>query len=106
MTGAPGQRTNDELVATLNVPVGLNATGDGFTQHYFDSRGVVRVYAMTLNETTWQLPRETPDCTPLEFGQRFSGLISADGLTREGTWKIRHDSTGEHDFDVRFRKVV
>ena len=25
------------------------AGGDGFTQHYFDSRGVVRLYAMTFD---------------------------------------------------------
>jgi hypothetical protein len=86
--------------------IGRNATGDGFTQHYFDSRGIVRVYAMTLNETTWHLHREAPDFTPLDFAQRFTGLISDDGPAIDGTWEIRHDnSTWEHDFLLTFRKV-
>ncbi|NGO13073.1 hypothetical protein G5C60_37100 [Streptomyces sp. HC44] len=32
-----------------------------YTQHYFDSRGVIRVYAMTFADGVWRLLRETPD---------------------------------------------
>ena len=35
--------------------------GEDFTQHYFDSRGVVRVYEMTFDGTRWELLREQPD---------------------------------------------
>lgn len=86
--------------------IGLNATEDGFTQHYFDSRGVLRVYDMTLDENVWRLRREAPDFTPLEFAQRFTGFISDDGLAVDGAWEIRRDnSTWNHDFVVRYRKV-
>ena len=36
--------------------------GDGaYTQHYFDSRGVARLYAMTLDDGVWTLSRTAPD---------------------------------------------
>ena len=37
------------------------AGGDGFTQHYFDSRGVVRLYAMRFDGREWTLERREPD---------------------------------------------
>jgi hypothetical protein len=86
--------------------ISLNATDDGFTQHYFDSRGVVRVYDMTLTKNVWRLGREDPDFTPLDFAQRFSGLIGDDGLTIDGAWEIRQDNvTWINDFVVTYRKV-
>jgi hypothetical protein len=33
----------------------IGAAGDDFTQYYFDSRGVVRTYAMTFDGRTWTL---------------------------------------------------
>jgi hypothetical protein len=41
-----------------------------YTQHYYDSRGVVRIYAMSLADGVWTLTRESPDFTPLDFRQR------------------------------------
>jgi hypothetical protein len=35
--------------------------GGTYTQHYFDSRGVVRIYAMTFDGRVWTLERTTPD---------------------------------------------
>ena len=34
---------------------------NSFVQHYFDSRGVVRIYQMTLDEHSWTLQRHEPD---------------------------------------------
>ena len=60
--------------ATVPVPeapdglclIGLDA-GDGYTQHYFDSRGIARVYAMTFDGRVWTLERRTADFTPLQL---------------------------------------
>ena len=41
-----------------------------YTQHYYDSRGVARLYAMSLAGGVWTLTRESPDFTPLDFRQR------------------------------------
>jgi hypothetical protein len=82
------------------------ADGDGYTQHYFDSRGVVRTYAMTFDGRIWTLARETPDFSPLDFAQRYTGTFEDDGTTIRGGWEICHDgTTWEHDFDLTYRKV-
>ena len=86
--------------------VGVAGDGDAYTQHYFDSRGVVRVYAMTFHDGVWTLLRDAPDFTPLDFWQRFTGEFSPDGGTIRGRWEISHDgSTWERDFDLTYRKV-
>jgi len=46
-----------------------------YPQHYYDSRGVVRLYAMTFADGVWTLTRELPDFTPLDFRQRFYGHV-------------------------------
>ena len=77
-----------------------------YTQHYFDSRGVVRLYAMTLADGVWTLTRESPDFTPLDFRQRFTGTFSEDGNTISGTWeKCLNGSDWEHDSALTYRRV-
>ena len=61
----------------------------GFTQHYFDSRGVNRLYAMTFDDGVWTLLRQTPDFSPLEFSQRFTGRLEDGGTTIRGRWDSR-----------------
>ena len=79
-------------------------TEDGYTQHYFDSRGVVRLYAMTFDGRTWTLRREQPDFSPFEFAQRYVGELSDDGATITGRWDSRAlDATEwKRDFDLTF----
>ena len=78
-----------------------------FTQHYFDSRGVTRLYSMTLEEGIWTLQRDTPDITPLEFRQRFVGAFRDEGASIEGRWERSDDgSTWEHDFELRYTRIT
>jgi hypothetical protein len=74
-------------------------------QHYFDQRGVVRVYKMTLAGGTWTLARETPDFSPLDFSQRYRGTFSDDGNRIEGTWEIKEASDWEKDFDLTYARA-
>ena len=77
-----------------------------YTQHYFDSRGVVRLYAMTFAAGVWTLTRESPDFTPLDFRQRFTGRFGADGNTISGAWeKGRDGGEWEHDFALTYRRA-
>jgi hypothetical protein len=77
-----------------------------YTQHYFDSRGTARLYAMSFAEGTWELLRDSPDFSPLDFSQRFTGTFSDDGDTIRGTWEKTVDgSNREHDFDLTYRRV-
>lgn len=84
----------------------VNAEGSGYTQHYFDSRGVVRIYEMTFDGSLWKLVREKPDFTPLEFKQRFTGKFEADRNTIKGQWEIDHGSGYELDFHLDYRRVT
>ena len=77
-----------------------------FLQHYFDSRGVARVYRMRFLKGVWTLWRDKPDFSPLDFRQRYTGTFSGDGKSITGAWEICHDGkTWEHDFDLTFFKA-
>jgi hypothetical protein len=90
-------------IAHPDFPDGIAVIGQS-TQHYFDSRGVARVYEMSLADGVWKLWRE-PE--PPDFSQRFTATFSEDGTVIAGCWEIAHDgSTYERDFDLTFRKVI
>ena len=75
-------------------------------QHYYDSRGVTRLYAMTFEDGTWTLLRDKPDFTPLDFAQRFVGRLSPDGDTIDGRWETAEDgSTWRLDFELVYRRL-
>jgi len=78
----------------------------GYTQHYYDSRGVVRLYAMSLADGVWTLTREAPDFSPLDFRQRFTGTFSPDQNTISGAWETGPADGGqwEHDFALTYRR--
>jgi hypothetical protein len=77
-----------------------------YLQHYFDSRGVARIYKMSVEDRVWKLWRDEPDFSPLDFSQRFTGTFSADGNTIAGRWEICHDGeTWERDFDLSYARV-
>jgi hypothetical protein len=87
--------------------VGFDLEAKEYVQHYFDSRGVARVYEMTFDDGVWELTRRTPDFSPLDFLQRFVGTLSADGKTIEGAWETSKDgSTWERDFGLTYRRIA
>jgi len=78
-----------------------------FLQHYFDERGVARVYEMGLDGGVWTLQRMKPDFSAFNFSQRFTGTFSADGNRIDGTFEIAHDhETWEKDFDGIYTRVA
>lgn len=86
---------------TATVIIGRDDSRDIYCMLHFDSRGVSRIYQMSLSDGIWQIWREAPG-----FSQRFRGTISADGKTISGHWEKSHDgSTWEHDFDLTYTKV-
>jgi hypothetical protein len=82
------------------------ASDDGsYVQHYFDSRGVARLYAMTFDGRTWTLERTAPDFSPLDMCQRFVGIIGDDGMTISGEWQKSSDGQGwERDFGLTYTR--
>jgi len=67
---------------------------------YFDSRGVHRVYGMTVADGVWKMWRGAPG-----FNQRYVGKISDDRKTIIGQWEMSEDGKQWHvDFDLSYRK--
>lgn len=86
--------------------MGWDAGRNTFLQHYFDTRGVARVYEMSLDRGVWKLQRTKPDFSPFEFSQRFEATFSADGERIEGTWEIANDhKSWEKDFDLIYTRI-
>jgi hypothetical protein len=86
--------------------VGVDVQSGGYVQHYYDSRGVARLYAMSFADGVWTLLRESPDFSALDFGQRFTATLSADGTTITGAWQKCFDgSEWEHDFALNYRRI-
>jgi hypothetical protein len=86
--------------------IGWDAGRGTFLQHYFDTRGVARVYEMSFADNVWKLERTKPDFSPFEFSQRFTGTLSSDGKRIEGTWEIANDhKTWAKDFDLIYTRV-
>jgi Protein of unknown function (DUF1579) len=86
--------------------IGFDPASESYSQHYFDSRGVARMYAMTLENGVCTLLRDSPDFSPLEFSQRFTGVFGDEGNSIAGQWETPGDgSNWEHDFDLTFSRV-
>ena len=91
----------DPVPDSLQV-VGPAAEGDGYVQHYFDSRGIARIYQMTFADKVWTLQRiaAAPD-----FSQRFTGTFGDDD-TIVGRWESSRDgSNWNPDFDLTYTRV-
>ncbi len=77
--------------------------------HYFDSRGVKRLFMTDIDGSTWTIWRAPgedwngPDGPG--FNQRFIGEISADGQTIEGRWERGLGDAGDQweiDFPITY----
>ena len=80
--GLTGQdRVNDVAAATSG------ADDAQLRMHYYDSRGVFRVYDVDIGEKYWRLSRDAP-----EFSQRYSGAITDSGDTIKGVWQLNRDN--------------
>ena len=97
-TEAPDPAPDSLIVIAFDPDTGA------YRQHYFDTRGVARIYAMTFDGQEWQLHRDQSDFSPLDFYQRFVGTVGDGGDTIRGV-EISFDGTGgEHDFDLTYRR--
>ncbi len=78
-------------------------TGERIVQHYFDSRGVARVYEVGFENGVLRFWREDPD----DFSQRYTGHLNADATVIDGAWELRNEGeTWQHDFELSYTKVT
>jgi len=67
--------------------------------NYFDSRGVSRVYEMSIDDTAWRWWRDTPG-----FSQRFTGTFKGNDVI-EGVFDLNQDDrTWKQDLVITYRK--
>jgi hypothetical protein len=70
--------------------------------HYFDPRGVHRVFAVDITADTWRFWNDAPG-----FSQRFTGTLSADGSAINGQGELSPDdgATWEPDLAITYRRT-
>jgi hypothetical protein len=90
-----------------DVPDSISVIGeteegaDSLTMHYFDSRGVFRVYRFSAAEGELSIWRDHPG-----FRQRFTGRFSDDGNTFGGTFELNQDEAGwRDDLKITYRRL-
>jgi hypothetical protein len=66
--------------------------GSRLCMHYFDSRGVFRVYEVNVDAEAWRLWRNAPG-----FSQRFTGSFADSGNTIAGRWQLCEDDVNWND---------
>lgn len=91
--------------------IGGAPDGEPQPMHYFDSRGMQRLYMTTLEGSWWRIWRAPgEDWNGPQgpgFNQRFFGDISADGRTITGRWERGMGDAGdawEIDFPITYSR--
>lgn len=70
--------------------------------HYFDSRGVHRIYLVSFEPGVWRWERDAPG-----FSQRFTGTFSPDGQTIAGVSQLCTDGeTWADDLKTTYRRTA
>lgn len=74
-------------------------SGSRLCMHYFDSRGVFRVYEANVDVEAWRMWRNAPG-----FSQRFTGTFSDDNAI-VGRWQLcRDDEHWADDLQILYRR--
>jgi hypothetical protein len=80
--------------------IGVADSSGGLSEHYFDSRGVLRVMKMSLSAGIWKVWRDAPG-----FSQRFTGKFNDDGNIIEVSGELSKDGVNwQHDFTHTYTK--
>jgi hypothetical protein len=68
--------------------------------HYFDSRGVFRIFDVSIDDAEWRLWRDAPG-----FSQRFTGTFADGGATIDGRWDLCQDDVNwNNDLQITYRR--
>jgi hypothetical protein len=74
--------------------------GSRLCMHYFDSRGVFRVYEVNVDVEAWRIWRDAPG-----FSQKFTGSFADNGDTIVGRWQLcRDDAHWNDDLQIVYRR--
>jgi hypothetical protein len=93
--------TGGEGAPVAHWMIGRDEASGAFAVLYADSRGVSRIYEMSLVKNIWKIWRAVPG-----FHQRFTGRISADHQIIEARWERSTDGkVWENDFDLTYTRA-
>jgi hypothetical protein len=86
--------------------MGATRPDGGLALHWFDTRGVHRLFDMTFADGVWTIDRKADG--PKDFDQRMRATFSADGKTITANSEMRDPGTHEmtHDFSVTYTRVT
>jgi hypothetical protein len=96
-----------------DIPDAISIIGDtdGLHMHYFDTRGVHRIYDVTVTDGGWEIAmdRDVPAgsfASPDErFSQRMRFTFEDDDRTMTGKGRLSHDDvTWEDDLQITYRR--
>ncbi len=74
---------------------------DGLRMHYFDSRGIHRIYEMTVTNDGWEIARDAP-----EFSQRLRVMFAEENNTMIGKSKLSEDhATWNDDLEINYYRA-
>jgi hypothetical protein len=73
--------------------------GSRLCMHYFDSRGIFRVYEVNVDDEAWRLSRDAHG-----FSQRFTGSFADSGDTIVGWQLCRDDAHWDDDLQIIYRR--
>jgi hypothetical protein len=94
--------TNDHPDFPDSITVMGFADEEELTAHYFDSRGVFRVYRVAMDDDTLRMWRDAPG-----FAQRLEAKLSDDGATLAGSWQVSRDGeTWDDDLAIAFTRMA
>lgn len=89
-----------DRVGNANGADSTDTDASRLRMHYFDSRGVFRVYEVSVDDTAWRWWRDAPG-----FSQRFTGVISADSNTIDCRSQLCEDDVHwTDDLQVTYRR--
>lgn len=92
--------THDHPDFPVSISI-IGLLGDGLAMHYYDSRGVHRVYETSFDDGIWRFGRDAP-----EFSQRFQGTFADGGDTIRCLAQISHDgTTWKDDLEITYRRL-
>ena len=94
------QRSRNEHPEFPDAIAIIGVLGDGLAMHYYDSRGVHRLYPTSFDDGVWRFWRDAP-----EFSQRFEGTFADAGDTIQCRSQLSYDdATWEDDLELTYRR--
>jgi hypothetical protein len=93
------QHDRPNTIPSAIAIIGGGDTSGRWPTHYFDERGVERVYTTSFVDGVWRMWRDHPG-----FSQRWSGVFEDDRTIRVAT-ELQQDGPWKPDLQVTYRRV-